>query len=337
MKIAVFCPENLPHSSQIYTENITKELTKIGHTVIPFSQKELPEPADIYWEPSTGRNGPSIILKKAKAPVVVTFHGAANLVLPLSQCFRPGLKNKWAGYRSKFTTYYSWRFNSRFCDAVITVSEYAKKEAQRYLGLSGHLVTPVYHGVDHELFHSTDNDIETEPYFLHVSSYQPKKNLERIIAAYLQIPGQPKPRLIIVAPGYFLPSNYEGIELIRQPLSHQQIAELYQNALGFIFPSIHETFGMPIIEAMACGCPVITSNHPGCAETAGDAALIVNPYSVAELTHAMKQLIADSGLYKALRNKGIEHAKQFTWQKSAEKHLIVFKKVIEKKYPANYN
>jgi glycosyltransferase involved in cell wall biosynthesis len=111
-------------------------------------------------------------------------------------------------------------------------------------------------------------------------------------------------------------------------MNHSQIAALYQNALGFVFPSLHETFGMPIIEAMACGCPVITSTHPGCAEIAGDAALLVNPYSVSELTNVMQQLIFNCDLRKTIRNKGIEHAEQFTWPKSAELHLEVFTEIM---------
>ena len=327
MKLAVYSPADLPNSSRIYMENVTLELKNMGHTVIPFSGKELPERADIYWQPSGGRNGPDVIFKQANAPFVITFHGAANLALPLSLCFGARFKSRWNGWKSRLKTLREWRSRSSFYDTVITVSEYAKKEAEEYLRIPGYLITPIYHGVNYEIFYPLDEESNTEKYFLHISSYQPKKNLERIIAAYRQIGGKPKPRLKVIAPGYHLVHQHEGIEFIDKHLDHQLIAAFYQNALGFIFPSLHETFGMPILEAMACGCPVITSHHPGCAEIAGDAALMVNPYVVEEIAEAMKQLIVNTDLRKKLRHRGIERAKCFTWQKSAEEHLAVFRKV----------
>ena len=329
MKIAILVPHNLAHSSKIYLENITIKLSDMGNLVIPFTKRKPPKHVDVYWEPSTGRNGPSNVLKKASAPVVVTFHGVANMVLPIGQCFGPGLKSHVYGYKSKLTTYFGWKTRRRHYSAVIAVSEYAKREAQIYLGVPGDLITPIHHGVDCGLFHPGGTNQNTEPYLLHISAYQPKKNLNRIIAAYLLLPEHARPRLKIVAPGYYLARSHPGVEFSRAALNHQQVAALYQNALGFIFPSLHETFGLPIIDAMACGCPVITSNHPGCLEIAGDAALIVNPYSIGELADAMKRLTTDTVLRNILRDKGIEHAKQFTWEKSAEGHLAVFAKIIQ--------
>jgi glycosyltransferase involved in cell wall biosynthesis len=328
MKVGFLYPNNLPISSQVYLEKITGELAKMGHIMIPFSGNELPTPADIYWQPSAGRNGPNVVFKTAQAPVVVTFHGAANLVLSLRDCFKAGFRNRLAGYKSRLTTYYEWRLRYRLCAAIIAVSDYAKKEAESYLGLPESLITRIYYGMGHETFYPTVLGTKAEPYLLHISSYQPKKNLERIIAGYFQLSNQSKPRLIIVSPWYGPAGQFEGIELIREPMNHQQIAALYQDALGFIFPSLHETFGMPIIEAMACGCPVITSNHPGCVEVAGDAALFVDPYSVSEIAGAMQKLIADHDLRKQLRNKGVERARQFSWTKSAQEHLAVFRRVL---------
>lgn len=89
---------------------------------------------------------------------------------------------------------------------------------------------------------------------------------------------------------------------------------------------MHETFGMPIIEAMACGCPVVTSSHAGCVETAGGAALIVDPYSVDAISGAMRQLTNDAELRRTLRERGLERAKRFTWRKCAEEHLTDFER-----------
>jgi len=335
MNIAAFSPKNLPQSSRIYFENISRELTNLGHTVIPFAGKKLPAPVDLYWEPSTGRNGPNVLLKKTTSPVVVTFHGVANLALPISECFRSGIQHQLAGYASRWISHYGWR--ERFYDSMITPSEYAKKEAEIYLGIPAHMLTHIYHGVDYRVFYPSDVRPKIEPYLLHISSYQPKKNLERVIASYLQIPDRLRPRLIIIAPGYHRSEHIEGIELIRESLDHKRIALMYQSALGFIFPSLHETFGMPIIEAMACGCPVITSNDTGCAEISGNTALLVNSRSIDDITNAMIRILTDEQLRQTAREKGIEHARQFSWSKSAEKHLTVFQKAIQRHCSVNQN
>ena len=103
----------------------------------------------------------------------------------------------------------------------------------------------------------------------------------------------------------------------------------YNVAEAFIFPSFHESFGMPIIEAMACGCPVITSNVFSMPEVAGDAAVLVNPYSVDEIANAMYTVLTDDGLREKLRKRGLKRAKQFSWRKCAEEHLKVYRMVSE--------
>jgi glycosyltransferase involved in cell wall biosynthesis len=112
--------------------------------------------------------------------------------------------------------------------------------------------------------------------------------------------------------------------LIREPKSPSELAELYRGALAFVFPSIHETFGIPIIEAMASGCPVITSKGSACPEIAGDAALLVDPRSVEEIGTAMGRMVLDAGLRNRLRNDGVIRSKCFSWTKSAHRHLAVF-------------
>ena len=121
----------------------------------------------------------------------------------------------------------------------------------------------------------------------------------------------------------------KGVRIIRKGLTHKELARWYRGALGFIFPSIHETFGLPILEAMACGCPVITSNITGIPELTGDAALTVNPRSVEEITSAIRRLVEDRLLRRRLRAKGLARARLFTWQKSAREHLDVFESALE--------
>ena len=113
-----------------------------------------------------------------------------------------------------------------------------------------------------------------------------------------------------------------------KPLSQKVLVKYYQDAIGFVFPSLHETFGMPIVEAMASGCPVITSSTTACSEVAGNAALLVDPRSVDEISSAMKKLVMDIGLRQSLAEKGLKRASQFTWKKCAEEHLNVFERAL---------
>jgi len=122
--------------------------------------------------------------------------------------------------------------------------------------------------------------------------------------------------------------NNESVELITTPILTEELVSLYRGALGFIFPSLHEGFGVPIVESMACGCPVITSNVTACPEIVGDAALLVNPRLVEEIVKAMQRLVEDKNLCNELRKRGLERAKVFTWQRSAEKHLEIFENIL---------
>jgi glycosyltransferase involved in cell wall biosynthesis len=300
----------------------------LGIVCIRFSEKDtIPQNVDLYWNPGVASSSPYPGLKKVTQPVVVTFHGAGILTLPIYECCGFNLIKMVYGYRNRILMKYGWFVFRKRCLAVITVSNYARQEFEKYLGFVNTEVIPIYHGVDHSIFYPGDVNPEGNPYFLHVSAYQPKKNFDRILDAYRQLPAN-KPRLVAVVPGYRRPVSDSKIEIIQKPFNHKELSALYRNAFGFLFPSLHETFGHPIVEAMASGCPVITSNTTACAEVAGDAALLVNPRSVEEITAAMNRLVSDSGLRKTLRTKGIERAEMFTWRKSAEEYLKVFTEIL---------
>jgi glycosyltransferase involved in cell wall biosynthesis len=104
---------------------------------------------------------------------------------------------------------------------------------------------------------------------------------------------------------------------------------LYSLADVFVFPSFFEGFGVPPIEAMACGTPVITSNTSSLPEVVGDAALLVNPYKTSEIASAITRVLEDAQLQEDLRQKGLQRAAQFTWQQSAQKMLSIYQRVYE--------
>ncbi|GAW94026.1 glycosyltransferase family 4 protein [Calderihabitans maritimus] len=332
MKIAVCYREAIPFSFRNYIENVTRELIQLGVDITRFKEGDpLPQEADLYWDPFSG---PSYSLKKVKKPLVVSLLGDYGLGIPAEEFYGSHpLISSLLRFKLKTRLMYRWWSFRKSCSAIITVSDYSKGVVERHLRLDGKKVFPIYHGVNSDIFSPSKRKVASGPaYFLHVSQYVPPfhhmKNVNRIIEAYARLSHERKPRLVLVIPGY--PSteiNVKGVELIRRSKTSDELATLYQGAVGFIFPSLHETFGMPILEAMACGCPVITSNVTACPEVAGDAALLVNPRSVDEITQAMLRLAEDKSLREELRQKGLARAKEFTWRKSAEKHLEVFRQV----------
>jgi glycosyltransferase involved in cell wall biosynthesis len=111
----------------------------------------------------------------------------------------------------------------------------------------------------------------------------------------------------------------------------EDLPALYNAAELFVFPSLYEGFGLPVLEAMACGAPVVTSNTSSLPEVAGDAAILVDPYDVNAIAQAMRQVLEDPALAEALRQKGLERAKLFTWEKTARQTIAVYEKVLGEK------
>jgi glycosyltransferase involved in cell wall biosynthesis len=335
MKIAVFTRKDDPSSLRIYNAHIVRELKALGVEVIQFSNtNSMPLECDLVWEPAlAGRRIPPRILKDCQKPLVVTVHGAAPFNLKRNEIYSwriispiMSLLGRLNGYR----TLNGWRWLRQRVAAVIVVSVYGGKEIEGTYGVSNKIIYPIHHGVDHEIFYRTgDKQNSKRPYLLHVSQFKPKKNVNRILEAYKLLSDSHEVDLVLILPRYHGNDfNTSGVKVIREELSPSDLAKWYRGALGFLFPSLHETFGMPILEAMACGCPVITSNISACPEVAGDAALLVNPHSVDEIYIAMKRLVMSESDRNLLKQRGLDRAKEFSWHKSAQEHLKVFKRVL---------
>jgi glycosyltransferase involved in cell wall biosynthesis len=162
---------------------------------------------------------------------------------------------------------------------------------------------------------------------LTVSAKRPHKNLMRLLDALARIPAERRPLLTL--PGYPTPHEEElrtraaqlGIEGDVRMLgwvSEEELEDLYAAADAFVFPSLHEGFGMPVLEAMARGVPVATSGRTSLAEVAGDAALLFDPEDEASIAAAIERLLTDRELAERLRRAGIEQAARFTWDRTAE-------------------
>ena len=331
IRVAVHYWENDPFSLMIYRENVLAYLPE-DVIVLPFIGDESPDgSADLIWEPGlAGSRMPPDYLLRVRCPVVATIHGAAPFVLPFRENYASVLSGL-RGLMENRKCLHRWNKVRKKISSVIAVSQYGAYEVASVFNLNQKIVQPIYHGVDHSVFFP-GGDIEsyTKPYFLLVCQYQPKKNVDRVLSAFESIESKSKPDLVAIIPGYKGRKSYPGVHIIREKMDQVALAKWYRGALAFVFPSLHETFGMPIIEAMACGCPVITSNSSACKEIAGEAAMLVDPRDEKSIATSIFQLSNYPDIAIDLREKGLKRAEQFTWQCSAEEHLAQFRKAIIK-------
>jgi glycosyltransferase involved in cell wall biosynthesis len=179
------------------------------------------------------------------------------------------------------------------------------------------------------------------PYFLFSGRWEERKNILRIIEAFAQFKRETKSDAKLVLTGERtwaaekvkvllerLAIRDSFVDLGKSPLS--DLPSLYAGALALLYPSLWESFGLPIVEAMQCGTPVITSNRAAMPETAGGAALLVDPYKTEELSHAMGRLSADGELRGELQKRGLQRAEYFSWERTAERSLQVYQRLASR-------
>ena len=233
-------------------------------------------------------------------------------------------------------------------DAVITISKSAKQDVVEHLGLAPSQVHVVYGGVDssyrplpHTVVAETSSSVGLVPqeYILSVGTIEPRKNLVRLIQAYHQVRRKfplLTPKLVhagmkgwmyqdVLTQVHTLDLEDDVIFLGR--VESELLPVLYNGARLFVYPSIYEGFGLPVLEAMACGAPVITSNTSSLPEVAGDAAILVDPYDVTQIAAAMEQMLTDKDQRDTLKQRGLARSAQFTWEATARKTLKVYEDI----------
>jgi len=176
------------------------------------------------------------------------------------------------------------------------------------------------------------------PFILSVAGADPTKNVETLVEAFGRLPQQLRDAHDLVLVGDFRrrPELRERAAVLgidkqtRFPgvVDDDRLIDLYQQASLFVFPSRYEGFGLPVLEAMACGCPVISSNASSLPEVAGDAALLIDPSDVEGLAKAMQQVLSDPALSADLRSRGPIRAAQFTWDRTAREMVAVYRRVV---------
>jgi glycosyltransferase involved in cell wall biosynthesis len=215
--------------------------------------------------------------------------------------------------------------NSR---TVLTVSEHSRRSIIRKFALPEEKVVAIPNGVNLKRFHPSDPAIVraryelSKPYILFVGSLDPRKNLDRLLQAWVRLPEFKDVELVIAGSRgrIFRPvsmSSYTRRTRFLGYVPDEDLPGLYSGATFFIMPSLFEGFGLTILEAMACGAPVITSHAGALPEAAGDAAIQVDPTSVEGMAEAMRTLLVDESKRSRLKQKGLDRACRFSWERSA--------------------
>lgn len=224
---------------------------------------------------------------------------------------------------------------------IIAISESTRNDIIKYVGIPGERISTIYQGVDHQVYYPHQPSISNSPYILFVSAEEPRKNFGTLLEAFAILrkdKGFESLKLIKAGHARGQKHRRTTLEAIDRLglhdhvvftgfLQEEELARYYSNAGCFALPSLYEGFGFPPLEAMACGCPVITSNTSSLPEVVGDAGILIDPYDAEGLAKHLKLVLTDSKLRDEMIEKGLVQAKKFTWEKTAEQTLEVYKKV----------
>lgn len=232
------------------------------------------------------------------------------------------------------------------CRRIITVSDFELGNIKQKLQLPDSQLKMIYNGYN-EWFRPIENDkqqyrkyIADAGYFFFLGNTDPKKNTERTLVAYakyLELSEVKRPLLMADLDQEYLNGIIErnGIEAIRDHIVmpgyiiNSDLPYIYNNAFAFLYTSLRESFGIPLLEAMACGTPVITSNKSSMPEIAGHDAILINPESSDEIALKMLQLERDTDFYQRQKAVGLERAKLFSWRKTTENLLRLYEDVYK--------
>lgn len=238
------------------------------------------------------------------------------------------------------------RYSCKKSQKVITVSNHTKEEIIKYTRIAPEKIDVIYEGVDYNFFHNRKRD---ENYVKFLSQYDIKngyifsptslyncKNNDGLIKSFALLKKKKKilQKLIIVGidPGNEIDKLKKLIQDLKLggkviylgSISHKYMPVLYQQADLTVFLSLYETFGLPVLEAMAAGCPVLSSNRSSLPEVVGDAGILVDPFNIEEVANKMYELLTDENLRKKYIKRGLVRAKQFSWENVVKRLIQIY-------------
>jgi len=329
-------------------------------TVLPFQSgrfvfRRLPERVTFWWDQVTLVEG----LKKEKVSLFLSpyykiplfapcpvIHILHDLIILTHESYR---SPRFFLQRSVYDRL--GRLYARRADLILTDSFYSKKWIQKIFKVPADKIEVIYPGLDRRFTTAPSEGVLasfqkshhfSSPYFLYVGNFKPHKKVDLLLQAYANLPESLRARYPLVLAGSLKgwgaslkksggELGLSGGVIFTDYVDEAALAALYQNAFLFIFPSLEEGFGFPLLEAMACGVPVIASRCSSIPEVVGDAAMLVPPGDPDELTAAVARLVKEDALRDSLRRKGLERASAFSVVTQAEKIASAIESVLQRK------
>lgn len=320
------------------------------HDRIEWHRSRLPTAnpvARIFWEQALApvvvrRSGVdlmhfpvNVVSMISTVPQVVTVHDLAFHHFPEQY---PPMKQRYLRLMTRLAV--------RRATRVIAVSEATRQDVIRMHGCNPERVITVPNGVVDEMRPLPDAEVAAfrrefdlpQEFILFLGTLQPRKNLERLLKAYAAIATETDwPLVIAGAVGWHYEEIFQRVEQLGLAqrvrfmghVAGEDLPRWYNAATLFVYPSLYEGFGLPVLEAMACGTPVMASNTSALPEVVGDCGVLVDPLDEAAMATSMLTLVRDANLRQQLGQRARERAKSFTWRKTTERTLAVYRDVLQ--------
>jgi len=303
---------------------------KIVRELLFYTIKAKSKKFDLYWEPNIV---PIAAINTKKT--VITLHDLSVLKFP-----------HW--HLKDSVDFYKNFFNKKIynLDFFIFDSSFIQNEFLNSFPISADRTHCIHLGVDQDTYKIVSEEIKNEirikyqlnaPFILFVGSIEPRKNLKTLLSAYSLLPISIKQQVKLLLVGFSGWKNREIMQMIQQEnqnirylgfVPEKDLAGIYNLAEIFVFPSFYEGFGLPPLEAMACGLPVISSNGGSLPEVCGNAAYYFVPESIEDLNGLLKEFLISETMRKKYTEKSLNHIKQYSWNKAAQQHKYVFDNLL---------
>jgi glycosyltransferase involved in cell wall biosynthesis len=285
--------------------------------------KKIPKKASLFWSPHFN----------------IPFFYKGNLLVTIYDVFHLAMPELVGGFHKQMYAKIMFHAIRRKAKAILTISEFTKKEIVRFTVKGSQEIYPIHLGVDDSWFKIASNTRPySKPFLLFVGNVKPHKNLSVLIKAFGSIADKIPHDLVIAGKKEgFITGDKEVLSRARKLgnrihftgfLEEDILKEYFAHAAALVFPSLYEGFGLPPLEAMAAGCPVIASDAGALPEVCGDAALYFNPNSSEEIANRILELLNNQLLRESLRSKGYDRAKIFNWATCANETKIVIDRLL---------